>query len=93
MSDTPIPGHLQILDSLVRQSRLNDAVTAALVTVGEVLTASDEIERELREDIATLAVEVGRLNARVESLTQTVGRLMSLVEPLPAELHSVRVEP
>ena len=91
MSADNLPAELGILDSLVRQSRLNDAITEVLHTMLKSFEVADEADGELREDIAGLAVEVARLNTRVASLTETVGQLMVKVEPLPTELHSVKV--
>lgn len=82
---------LMLVDALASQGRMNDAVSRVLYAVQVTLTKADEQFAEQREDIGAIAHECSLLNQRVESLTQTVGRLMQIVEPLPAELHSVRV--
>lgn len=91
MDTDGIPADLHVLDSLVRQSRLNDAVTEVLVTIHRHLQLANEDDTELRGDVALLGVEVARLNDRMARLTETVARLMGAPEPEPTELHSVKV--
>ncbi|HVE35384.1 MAG TPA: hypothetical protein VNC18_17595 [Gemmatimonadaceae bacterium] len=90
---TTLPIDLQLADALVSQAMLNERLVAALASVRDALGAVDEVATELREDVATIATEQARVNARMESLTATVGRLMTLVEPTGGpELHSVKVD-
>jgi hypothetical protein len=90
---TELPIDLQLADALVSQAMLNERIVATLAAVRDVFGVIGDMERELREDIASIAGEQARTNARMESLTATVGRLMTLVEPTGGpELHSVKVD-
>lgn len=87
-----LPSALAIADVLAHQSRLNVDMADVLHRIAEAVERGDETEAELRGDVAMLGVEVARLNDRVSGLTETVGRLMLAVEPLPPEPgHSVKV--
>lgn len=86
----PVPVQLQLLDVLVSQSRINERVAEALSLFSRSADETDSDLADVRESVGSVAAEVARINARLESLTQTVGRLMALVEP-PPELHSVKV--
>lgn len=91
MSDA-LDVQLMVADALAGQSRSNDAVARVLHAVAVSIEKQDESGYALREDIGSIAAECSRINQRIESLTATVGRLMQKVEPLPPDLHSVRVD-